>query len=87
MIPAPLTTPPGSRTDHDPDLVLLVLLPVVVAAALVAGGLGYGIYYRQKKIGRYRLQDGQRRLEMEPPRTTSCPERAALNGSAPEAQL
>ncbi|XP_074428012.1 intercellular adhesion molecule 1-like [Larus michahellis] len=73
---------------HDPDLLLPVLVGVVVVAALVAGGVGYGIYYRKKKIREYRLQEQQRRLQMEPPRPTRClEETAALNGSAPEAQV
>ncbi|XP_063175073.1 intercellular adhesion molecule 5-like isoform X2 [Chroicocephalus ridibundus] len=73
---------------HDPDLLLPVLVGVVVVAALVAGGVGYGIYYRKKKIREYRLQEQQRRLQMEPLRPTRCSEEtAALNGSAPEAQV
>ncbi|XP_075594215.1 intercellular adhesion molecule 1 [Balearica regulorum gibbericeps] len=68
---------------HDPDLVLLVLLPVVAVAALLAGGVGYGIYYRKKKIRQYRLQARQKQLEMQALRQPGCSEATtALNGSA-----
>ncbi|KAM6037507.1 intercellular adhesion molecule 1-like [Theristicus caerulescens] len=72
---------------HDPDVVLLVLLPALAVAALLAGGVGYGIYYRKKKIRQYRLQERQRRLQMESLKPPACSEEtAALNGSAREAQ-
>lgn len=74
---------------HDPDLVLLVLVPVLVVAALLTAALGYGVYYHKKKIRRYRLQERQRRLQMEPARPPpGCTEEAAaaLNGSAQEAR-
>ncbi|KAM9610869.1 intercellular adhesion molecule 1-like isoform 1-T1 [Morphnus guianensis] len=72
---------------RDPDVVLLVLLPAVVLAALIAGGMGYRIYYHKKKIREYRLQERQKQLELEQRRTAGCSEEtAALNGSAQEAQ-
>lgn len=72
---------------RDPDVVLLVVLPVVVLAALITGGMVYRIYYRKKKIREYRLQERQRQLEMEQRRTAGCSEEtAALNGSAKEPQ-
>ncbi|XP_075581256.1 intercellular adhesion molecule 1 [Pelecanus crispus] len=73
---------------HDPDLVLLVVLPAVVLAALLAGGVGYHVYYRKKKIREYRLQERQKQLQMEQRRPLGCSEEmAALNGSVREAQL
>ncbi|XP_014812116.1 PREDICTED: intercellular adhesion molecule 1 [Calidris pugnax] len=72
---------------HDPDLLLLVVLPLVVVAALVAAGVAYGIYYRKKKIREYRLQQRQKQLQMKSPRPPgSSEETAALNGSALEGQ-
>lgn len=84
---ASLTTQPCSPADRDPDVVLLVVLPVVVLAALITGGMVYRIYYCKKKIREYRLQERQRQLEMEQRRTAGCSEEtAALNGSAKEPQ-
>lgn len=83
----PLTTHPHSPADHDPDILLLVLLPLVLVAALVAGGVGYSIYYRKKKIRQYRLQERQRQREMEARRPPHCSDEVAtLNGSAGAAQ-
>ncbi|KAM9251630.1 intercellular adhesion molecule 1-like [Cariama cristata] len=72
---------------HDPDLLLMVLLPALVVVALLAGGTGYGIYYHKKKIRRYELQQRQRQLQMKAPRPPGrSEETAALNGSAHEAE-
>ncbi|XP_074932182.1 uncharacterized protein LOC142048831 [Phalacrocorax aristotelis] len=72
---------------HDLDIVLLVVLLLVVVAVLLAGGAAYGIYYRKKKIRQYRLQERQRRLEMEARRPQGhSEETTALNGSVPETQ-
>ncbi|KAM8982758.1 intercellular adhesion molecule 1-like [Ara ararauna] len=83
-----------SVSYHDPDLVLLVLAPVLAATVLLGGALAYGAYYRQKKIRRYRLRQRQQRMRMEPPPAPApAPQRcseeaaaAALNGSAREAR-
>ncbi|KAM6225711.1 intercellular adhesion molecule 1-like isoform 2-T2 [Spheniscus humboldti] len=58
-----------NRLDHDPDVVLPVLLGAVALVALLTGVVVYRIYYRKKKIRLYRLQQLQRRLEMQPPRS------------------
>ncbi|XP_053907718.1 basement membrane-specific heparan sulfate proteoglycan core protein-like [Cuculus canorus] len=66
---------------HDPEVLLPVLLALASVVALLTGGLIYSIYYRQKKMRRYRLQ--QKQLEMERLRSK---ETTALNGSSPKAQ-
>ena len=78
---------PCSPADHDPDVVLLVLVTMAVVAALATAGVSYGIYYRKKKIRHYRLQQRQQQREMESRRPpASSEETAALNGSVREAQ-
>ncbi|XP_009469804.1 PREDICTED: intercellular adhesion molecule 1 [Nipponia nippon] len=67
-----------------------LVVPAVAVAVLLASGVGYGIYYRKKKIREYRLQERQKQLQMEkmePSKPPVCSEEtAALNGSAREAQ-
>ncbi|XP_075302161.1 intercellular adhesion molecule 1 [Opisthocomus hoazin] len=71
---------------HDPDVVVPVLVGLVAMGVLLAGAVGYGVYYRNKKIRQYRVQQERRRqMPMEPPRGRS-EEAAALNGSAQKAQ-
>ncbi|XP_064293183.1 intercellular adhesion molecule 1-like [Phalacrocorax carbo] len=76
-----------SVSYHDLDMVLLVVVLLVVVAVLLAGAVGYRIYYRKRKIRQYRLQERQRRLEMEARRPQGhSEETTALNGSVPETQ-
>lgn len=84
---SPLTPVPAlSPADHDPNLVLLALLPALAVGALLAGGVSYGVYYRKKKIREYRLLQRQKQLEMDSPQPPgSSKQTAALNGSAQQA--
>ncbi|XP_040437411.1 intercellular adhesion molecule 5-like [Falco naumanni] len=69
--------------SHDPDLLLLVLVPVAVGVGALAGAVGYRIYYRKKKIRRYRLQEQQKRLQLDAPKPPGCSEETTcLNGPA-----
>ncbi|XP_040437412.1 uncharacterized protein LOC121082148 [Falco naumanni] len=49
----------------------------------LAGAVGYRIYYRKKKIRRYRLQEQQKRLQLDAPKPPGCSEETTrLNGPA-----
>lgn len=65
----PLTTHPHSLADHNPDVVLWVLVGLVAVGALLTGAVTYRIYYHKKKIRRYQLRQQQRQLEMKPMRS------------------
>lgn len=65
----PLTTHLHSLADHDPDVVLPVLVGLVAAGTLLVGAVTYSIYYRKRKIRQYRLRQRQRQLEMKPMRS------------------
>ncbi|XP_068778809.1 intercellular adhesion molecule 1-like [Struthio camelus] len=69
---------------HDRPVLLAVLLAAAVLAVLALTGAAYGIYYRKKKIGQYKLQEKQRPLELQALAGSSA--KAAPNGSAPAAE-
>ncbi|XP_069737599.1 intercellular adhesion molecule 1-like isoform X2 [Phaenicophaeus curvirostris] len=70
---------------HDPEVLLPVLLALALVVALVAGGVTYSIYYRKKKVRQYRLQQKQQEMKrLRPPGGSE--KTAATNGSARDAQ-